>query len=99
MIEQAIPLLYLAAAASFILALKWLSAVPTARRGVIVGIAGMALAVGGTLLRPEIVSYLRAVDVKEIHGYDERYGLRRFTPQALERAGAPHTDFETTEER
>jgi NAD(P) transhydrogenase subunit beta len=56
-IEHAIPFLYLAAAASFILALKWLSAVPTARRGVIVGIAGMALAVGGTLLRPEIVSY------------------------------------------
>jgi len=56
-IERAIPFLYLAAAASFILALKWLSAVSTARRGVIVGIAGMALAVGGTLLRPEIVSY------------------------------------------
>jgi NAD(P) transhydrogenase subunit beta len=56
-IERYIPFLYLAAAASFILALKWLSAVPTARRGVVVGIAGMALAVGGTLLRPEIVSY------------------------------------------
>jgi NAD(P) transhydrogenase subunit beta len=57
MIERAIPLLYLAAAASFILALKWLSTVATARRGVIVGVAGMALAVGGTLLKPEIVSY------------------------------------------
>ena len=57
MIERAIPFLYLGAAVSFVLALKWLSAVPTARRGVIVGIAGMALAVGGTLLRPEIVSY------------------------------------------
>jgi len=56
-IERAIPFLYLAAAASFVLSLKWLSAVSTARRGVIVGIAGMALAVGGTLLRPEIVSY------------------------------------------
>jgi NAD(P) transhydrogenase subunit beta len=56
-IERAIPFLYLAAAVSFVLALKWLSAVSTARRGVIVGIAGMALAVGGTLLRPEIVSY------------------------------------------
>ena len=57
MIERVIPLFYLAAAASFILALKWLSSVPTARRGVLVGIAGMALAVGGTLLRPEIASY------------------------------------------
>jgi NAD(P) transhydrogenase subunit beta len=57
MIDRAIPLLYLTAAVSFILALKWLSAVPTARRGVIVGAAGMALAVAGTLLKPEIESY------------------------------------------
>ena len=57
MINTIIPLVYVAAAASFILALKWLSAVQTARRGVIVGVLGMALAVGGTLLKPEIVSY------------------------------------------
>jgi len=56
-IDRVIPLLYLASAVSFILALKWLSAVPTARRGVTVGAAGMALAVAGTLLKPEIVSY------------------------------------------
>ncbi|MBP2684979.1 MAG: transhydrogenase, beta subunit [Deltaproteobacteria bacterium] len=57
MIDRAIPLLYLTAAVSFVLALKWLSAVPTARRGVVVGAAGMALAVAGTLLKPEIESY------------------------------------------
>jgi len=57
MIAQIIPLLYVAAATSFILALKWLSGVATARRGVLVGVLGMALAVGGTLLNPEIVSY------------------------------------------
>jgi NAD(P) transhydrogenase subunit beta len=57
MIDGAIPVLYLGAAVSFILALKWLSAVGTARRGVLVGVAGMALAVGGTLLKPEIESY------------------------------------------
>ncbi len=57
MIDRVVPLLYLTAAVSFILALKWLSAVPTARRGVIVGAAGMALAVIGTLLKPEIASY------------------------------------------
>jgi NAD(P) transhydrogenase subunit beta len=57
MIGQVIPLLYVAAATSFILALKWLSGVATARRGVLVGVLGMALAVGGTLLNPEIVSY------------------------------------------
>jgi NAD(P) transhydrogenase subunit beta len=56
-IDSVIPLIYLAAAVSFILALMWLSAVRTARRGVIVGVAGMALAVCGTLLRPEIENY------------------------------------------
>jgi NAD(P) transhydrogenase subunit beta len=56
-IQYAIHVAYLAAAACFILALKWMSAVPTARRGVLIGVAGMALAVGGTLLSPEIVSY------------------------------------------
>jgi len=55
--DTLLELAYLAAAASFILALKWLSAVPTARRGVLVGVLGMALAIGGTLLSPEIVSY------------------------------------------
>jgi NAD(P) transhydrogenase subunit beta len=57
MINAFIPVVYVAAAVSFILALKWLSAVHTARRGVIVGVLGMALAVGGTLLKPEIASY------------------------------------------
>ncbi len=48
---------YLAAAALFILSLKWLSHPKTARRGVFAGVAGMALAVVGTLLHPEIVNY------------------------------------------
>ncbi|NQU11938.1 NAD(P)(+) transhydrogenase (Re/Si-specific) subunit beta [bacterium] len=52
---HAIHIVYMAAAACFILALKWLSAVPTAKRGVITGIIGMLLAVGGTLLSPELV--------------------------------------------
>ena len=55
--ETFIPIAYLAASAAFILALKWLSSVPTAMRGVIVGAIGMTLAIGGTLLSPEIVSY------------------------------------------
>jgi NAD(P) transhydrogenase subunit beta len=45
----------MASAACFILALKWLSAVPTAKRGVITGIVGMLLAVCGTLLKPELL--------------------------------------------
>jgi len=55
--ETFIPVAYLAASAAFILALKWLSSVPTAMRGVIVGCIGMTLAIGGTLLSPEIVTY------------------------------------------
>jgi NAD(P) transhydrogenase subunit beta len=57
MSSSAIDIIYMASAACFILALKWLSAVPTARRGVLIGIAGMLLAVGGTLLRPEVKHY------------------------------------------
>ncbi len=48
---------YLAAAALFILSLRWLSDPKTARRGVGAGVAGMIAAVGGTLLHPDIVSY------------------------------------------
>ncbi|HKD08543.1 MAG TPA: NAD(P)(+) transhydrogenase (Re/Si-specific) subunit beta [Bryobacteraceae bacterium] len=49
--------LYIAAAALFILALKWMSAPATSRRGVISAEVGMLLAVVGTLLRHEIVNY------------------------------------------
>ncbi|MDP9341936.1 MAG: NAD(P)(+) transhydrogenase (Re/Si-specific) subunit beta [Actinomycetota bacterium] len=55
--DHAIQLIYLASGASFILALRWMSAPATARRGVWIGEAGMLLAVIGTLLRSEIVSY------------------------------------------
>ncbi|MBI4842361.1 MAG: NAD(P)(+) transhydrogenase (Re/Si-specific) subunit beta, partial [candidate division NC10 bacterium] len=48
---------YVAAAALFILSLKWLGHPTTARRGVRVGELGMALAIVGTLLHTEIVSY------------------------------------------
>jgi len=57
MTDTVIQVVYLAAAACFILALKWLSSVPTARRGVLIGVFGMLLAISGTLLSPEIVSY------------------------------------------
>jgi H+-translocating NAD(P) transhydrogenase subunit beta len=48
---------YVLAAVGFILALKWLSHPATARRGVKAGEIGMLLAVVGTLLKAEIVSY------------------------------------------
>ena len=49
---------YLLAAVLFILSLRWLNHPSTARRGVAAGVAGMALAIIGTLLDPEIVGYL-----------------------------------------
>ena len=55
--DTIVPFLYLLASAGFILALKWMSSPATARRGVIAGEIGMLLAVMGTLLRHEVVSY------------------------------------------
>jgi NAD(P) transhydrogenase subunit beta len=49
---------YLLAAALFVFSLRWLSRPQTARRGVAAGVAGMAAAVFGTLLHPEITTYL-----------------------------------------
>ena len=51
------PALYILAAAGFILAIKWMNSPATARRGVIAGEIGMLLAVVGTLLRFEVVTY------------------------------------------
>jgi H+-translocating NAD(P) transhydrogenase subunit beta len=55
--ETLIEVCYLIATALFILSLKWLSSPATARRGVLAGEIGMALAVGGTLLYRGIVDY------------------------------------------
>jgi NAD(P) transhydrogenase subunit beta len=55
--ETFIQIAYLVATALFILALKWLSAPSTARRGVWAGELGMLLAIGGTLLYQGIVDY------------------------------------------
>jgi NAD(P) transhydrogenase subunit beta len=48
---------YLAAATLFVFSLRWLNRPATARRGVLAGVAGMALAVFGTLLHPHIIGY------------------------------------------
>ncbi|MSV35666.1 MAG: NAD(P)(+) transhydrogenase (Re/Si-specific) subunit beta [Bryobacterales bacterium] len=48
---------YIIAALCVVLSIKWLSSPVTARRGVFAGEFGMLLAVVGTLLRHEIVSY------------------------------------------
>ena len=49
--------LYLLAAPLFILALRWMSAPDTARRAVASAVTGMLLAIVGTLITPEIVTY------------------------------------------
>src|SRR5277367_5365481 len=48
---------YIVAALSVVLSIKWLSSPVTARRGVLSGEIGLLLAVVGTLLRHEVVSY------------------------------------------
>jgi NAD(P) transhydrogenase subunit beta len=48
---------YLVAAALFVLALKWLSAPATARRGNLAGQIGMAAAIVGALLNHHVVRY------------------------------------------
>ncbi|HEU4429793.1 MAG TPA: NAD(P)(+) transhydrogenase (Re/Si-specific) subunit beta, partial [Myxococcota bacterium] len=48
---------YLAAATLFIFSLRWLNRPTTARRGVAAGVGGMSLAIFGTLLHPEIVTF------------------------------------------
>ena len=57
MAEHLIQASYLAAAVLFILSLRWLNHPSTARRGVAAGVAGMAAAIVGTMLRPSIVDY------------------------------------------
>ncbi|MGO9270326.1 MAG: NAD(P)(+) transhydrogenase (Re/Si-specific) subunit beta [Terriglobia bacterium] len=56
-IQTVIEVTYLVASVLFILALKWLSAPTTARRGVRAGELGMLLAIAGTLLNRGIVDY------------------------------------------
>jgi NAD(P) transhydrogenase subunit beta len=58
MAEHVTQATYLVAAVLFILSLRWLNHPSTARRGVAAGIAGMAAAIAGTLLAPEITGYL-----------------------------------------
>ena len=48
---------YLLSATLFILSLRWLSHPKTARRGLAAGVLGMAAAIGGTLLHPEIITF------------------------------------------
>lgn len=46
---------------------------------------GFPVLVPGQVVTPEILEYLKAVDVKEIHGYDPAHGLLVFRQDALDR--------------
>mgnify|MGYP000891868702 FL=1 len=48
---------YLLGAALFIFSLRWLNRPETARKGVLAGVLGMAAAIFGTVITPEIVNY------------------------------------------
>jgi len=50
-------LIYLVSTALFILSLMWMNHPKTARRAIVAGVVAMLLAVGGTLISPEIVTY------------------------------------------
>jgi arginine decarboxylase len=47
---------------------------------------GFPILVPGQVISTEILAFLKRLDVKEIHGYDPRYGLRVFSEAALEDA-------------
>ena len=56
-IEHITQATYLTAAALFIFSLRWLSTPKTARKGVLAGVLGMTLAIVGTALHPDIISF------------------------------------------
>jgi NAD(P) transhydrogenase subunit beta len=55
--------IYLVASGLFILALKWMNAPPTARRGILSGEIGMVLAIGGTILQLGIEGKLEQISI------------------------------------
>ncbi len=55
--EYIIEFSYLIASALFIFSLKWMSSPATARRGIFAGEIGMVIAICGTLLQHDIISY------------------------------------------
>ncbi len=48
---------------------------------------GFPILVPGQVIDRQVIDFMRALDVSEIHGYRPDLGLRIFTPEALERQG------------
>ncbi len=66
--EHITPYLYLVASILFILALKGLSHPETSQRGNLLGMVGMAIAIGTTLLNPSVKSYIPFIVALSIGG-------------------------------
>jgi arginine decarboxylase len=49
---------------------------------------GFPLLVPGQVVSPEIIAFLLAIDVKEIHGHHPLYGIRVFTQASIDRAAS-----------
>jgi NAD(P) transhydrogenase subunit beta len=80
-------LCYLIAAPLFILALRWMSQPDTARRAVLAAVTGMVLAVAGTLLHPEVVTY-KWIAIAAVAGFAVGFPLSRVPLTAVpERTG------------
>jgi len=45
---------------------------------------GFPILVPGQVISEEILAFMRALDVKEIHGYEPEIGLQLFTEEVLE---------------
>ena len=45
---------------------------------------GFPVLVPGQVISEQILAFIRALDVKEIHGYEPEIGLQLFTEEALE---------------
>ncbi len=50
---------------------------------------GFPVLVPGQVITSDILEYLKALDVKEIHGYDPAHGLRVFRQEALDKLEKP----------
>jgi arginine decarboxylase len=59
---------------------------------------GFPILVPGQVITDDILAYMKAVDVKEIHGYDPEDGLRVFRPEVLDGLVASRTHPKTTED-
>jgi len=49
---------------------------------------GFPIMVPGQVITPQTITFMRQMDVKEIHGYRAEQGLKLLTPQALAAHGA-----------